>query len=147
MKCLIQNSESPPMTTPNKLDLDKWKLDALNATQGEWLTREDLDYYQAGTYIGVGPYAYEKGNKVPGNEYFDTDIVRVENDDNQNHLLNMQPKNTLAMIDEITTLKAQVKELEGKLKDAIEVLKLYAERCDPIGLQAGECIERLGESE
>lgn len=61
----------------------------------KWMTREDYDYYQGGTYIGYGPYYYRKNKiqsfdgivgstKVDGldndgrADYFEKDVCRVE---------------------------------------------------------------------
>jgi hypothetical protein len=46
---------------------------ALKATQGPILEREDQDYYQGGTYIGVGEY----------------DICRMEEGDNKENDINL----------------------------------------------------------
>lgn len=61
------------------------------AAQGKWLLREDYDYYQGGSYIGVGPVRYMRANE-PGYTipvpiidcapeeatYFKTDTCRSE---------------------------------------------------------------------
>lgn len=71
------------------MELNRSRVEALlaackNATRGARATREDGDYYQGGTYIGVGQCHYEDGRMVPGasdskyGTYFDVDICRVE---------------------------------------------------------------------
>lgn len=52
------------------------------ATDGPWIEREDFDYYQGGTYLGVNPYSYKGGVKVEGNDCFETDVCRIESGDN-----------------------------------------------------------------
>lgn len=61
------------------------------ATPGPWLERQDLDYYQAGTYLGHGPMKYVPRKDGRGNElvscsieeveYFADDVVRIEGTD------------------------------------------------------------------
>lgn len=61
-------------------------------TEGKWLSREDHDYYQGGTYIGVGPQKWVPeddgrwGNKLvpckPGEQsHFRRDICRIQSGD------------------------------------------------------------------
>jgi hypothetical protein len=65
---------------------------ASKATKGPWYEREDLDYYQAGTYLGVDGYRY--GNDATGKltklpvdcekeraDSFEKDVCRIESDD------------------------------------------------------------------
>lgn len=75
------------MTPDDEKRLKDIEARALVATEGPILEREDLDYYQAGTYLGVGPQEWENGGYVPvehpgdGEEFFgnfEKDIFRVE---------------------------------------------------------------------
>lgn len=60
-------------------NLNKLKKLCDEATEGPWLEREDYDYYQGGTYLGIGPYSYgDNREKVSGACYFETDVCRVE---------------------------------------------------------------------
>lgn len=47
-----------------------------------WITYENGDYYQGGTYIGFGPMKYVSGHKVEcavgEHDYLETEICRVE---------------------------------------------------------------------
>lgn len=59
------------------------------ATKGPLLEREDHDYYQGGTYIGVDPYYYADGMKGAGPnaagafEFFETNVARIEMDNDK----------------------------------------------------------------
>lgn len=62
------------------------------ATPGPWYGRLDLDCYQGGRYIGVGPYQYDRaGNRTPCGvgdaAYFETDVCRVEHDEDEAFIL------------------------------------------------------------
>lgn len=61
-------------------------------TEGKWLSREDYDYYQGGTYIGVGPQKWvpeddgREGNKQVScnhgeHSHFRRDICRIQSGD------------------------------------------------------------------
>lgn len=87
--------------TPDRLSEIEARLEA--ATPGPLLEREDFDYYQGGTYIGVEPYGYN--GKTEG--YFRKDVARIENDGDKELLKNAS--------DDIALLLRLVRLYEGAL--------------------------------
>lgn len=66
-------------------ELDEIEKRANAAMRGPWEIREDKDYYEAGTYVGISPYHYVNGRVVDGRNpnnpddcYFGHDVFRLE---------------------------------------------------------------------
>lgn len=105
-----------------RLDQIRARVEA--ATPGPWETREDGDYYLGGTYIGHGPYFYDKSKwdgcgLVPTTkgyrngvaEYFETDVCRVESSDDLEFLVHAR-SDVPWMLERIAELESALQEVE-----------------------------------
>lgn len=98
------------------------------ANKGPWQTREDYDYYEGGTYIGIGPEKYvpDEDSKYGGNkrvpceidevQYFHQDICRVESPRDHEFIQHS---------------REDVEWLTWKLEKAIEFLKAGKQQFTP----------------
>lgn len=76
------------------------------ATPGPWIEREDLDYYQGGTYLGIGGYDYKDGSKVPGSAYFETNVCRIESSDSDKEFI-AESRNALPLLIRIIRIQQE----------------------------------------
>jgi hypothetical protein len=97
------------------LDLEAIRARLRAATPGKWELREDGDYYQCGTYVGVGPYYYNHGVEIDGRHpvedegtYFRTDVCRIENAADEQFLLNA-PADIAALLAECDRLRVETR--------------------------------------
>ena len=87
------------------------------ATPGEWELREDWDYYQGGTYIGLEPYHYDGCTKVLGrgpggyDTRFRHDVCRVEGSPGDEAFLLLSRRDVLALVSEVRRLRSLCAEL------------------------------------
>lgn len=116
------------------MKLKTMKAIAAARTPGEWQKREDYDYYQGGTYLGVGPYKYdhtiETGRKVSCSieevSYFETDICRVQSGSNDLEFIAMAANNWDKLMAVVEAAKKQLEYLPARyvnLEKAIEDLE------------------------
>jgi hypothetical protein len=101
----------------NEADLLAIEQRANAATPGPWETREDGDYYQGGTYIGVEPYHYPgpkpgRPEKFPDHCYFKTDVCRVESGEADREFILHARTDVPALIAEVRRLQHRIAERE-----------------------------------
>lgn len=102
---------TPKQAAERILELDK------ETTPGPWESRQDYDYYQGGTYLGVGRCDnYNRGQKAACSDsdggYFETNVCRIEKDTDEN------------FIKETRTLAPQVAKSLLEALDIIESLQI-----------------------
>ena len=84
------------------------------ATPGPLLEREDFDYYQGGTYLGINPIKYLKGS----GQYFGKDVCRIESSGDKE--LFKYAQSDIARLIEAVEVMDQAFETAEKLADDLQ---------------------------